>query len=89
MLQAKHQKSMTPRLTSLRSLKLLVGTGRSLSTVVKNPDVECVEAVRLQCRKLAVGPVPAEGQSLLLHVVRVNMGIVFVQASFFPIIHLR
>lgn len=79
---------MIPRLTPLRSLKLLVGTGRPLSSVIKNPDVECVEAVWLQGRKLAVGPVPVEGQSLLLRVVRVNMGIVFVQASFFPIIHL-
>lgn len=67
----------------------MVGTGRPLSSVVENSDVERVDAVRLQGGKLAMSPVPTEGQYLLLHVVRVNMGIVLVQASFFPIMHLR
>lgn len=83
------QISMILSLTSLRSFKLLVGTGRPLSPPVENFDVECIGAVWLQGRKLAMGPVPTEGQYLLLHVVRVNVGIVLVQASFFPIIHLR
>lgn len=80
---------MILRLTSLRSFKLIVGTGGPLSPAVKNFDVECVGAVGLQAGKLAMAPVPNEGQCLLLHVVRVKMGIVLVQASFFPIIHLR
>ena len=70
--------------TSLWSLKLLAGAGRSLSPAVVGPHVEGVEAKGLQTRQHAMALVPAEEKDLLLHVVRV----VFVEALFLPVVQL-
>ena len=70
--------------TSFGGLKLQVGAGGALPLAIVNPDVEQVEAVRLQAWEHAMTLVPTEGQKLLLHTV----GVVFVEAPLTPVRHL-